>query len=301
MSMKILNRSWDYVSNARIFRNSREYAAVVPGYFNSLKPAEELREEFEDIHTYLMFIGIGRSGTTLIGALLAAHPGAVVANEESALKYMHPRVFSREQVYWLLLRNSREYAAGGRVGGGGYGYKVEGQWQGKHRKLEVIGDKSKSAQDVTWLTTSRGLLGRMARTTGARIRMMHVIRNPYDSIAARSYHRKLSLEVITREYFGHCERLLKLIRRIENESEIDVARIPVHLEDFIEDPGRQLSGICGELGLEAPEDYLRDCSRIVLKKPHKRRHEAEWDQRLIDEVARRIEGIPFFERYSFDE
>jgi len=301
MTASFFNRSWDFVSNARIFRNSREYAAVVPGYFNSLKPAKELREEFEDIHTYLMFIGIGRSGTTLIGALLDAHPGAVVANEESALKYMHPQVFSREQVYWLLLRNSREYAAGGRVGGGGYGYKVEGQWQGKYRKLEVIGDKSKSAQDVTWVTSSRGLLGRMAKTTGARIRMMHVIRNPYDSIAARSHHRKLSLQVIAKEYFGHCGRLLKLIHRIENESEIDVARIPVHLEDFIEDPGRQLSGICGELGLEAPEDYLRACSRIVRKKPHRRRFEAAWDPALIEEIAVKIKEISFFKRYSFED
>lgn len=299
MTASFFNRTWDFVSNARIFRNGREYASVVPGYFSSRKPALEFQSDFADIHTYLMFIGIGRSGTTLLGSLLDAHPRAVVANEETALKYMHPAIFSRDQVYWLLLRNSREKAIGGRVGGGGYRYLVEGQWQGKYEKLEVIGDKSKSAQDVTWLTTSRGLLGRIAATTGARIRMMHVIRNPYDSIAARSYHRKLPLHVITREYFGHCERLLELIRRIENESDIDVIRIPLHLEDFIDDPETQLSRICSELGLEAPKDYLRDCSRIVDRKPHKRRHEAEWDQGLVDEIAGRIDGISFLRRYSF--
>jgi hypothetical protein len=86
----------------------------------------------------------------------------------------------------------------------------------RFEKLAVIGDKSKSAQDVTWLTSRPGLLDRMAALTGARIRMMHVIRNPFDIIATRSVRRKLPLEKISSEYFALCDRLVRLIQRLDS-------------------------------------------------------------------------------------
>ena len=99
-----------------------------------------------------MFIGIGRSGTTLIGALLDAHPNMAIANQQTTPKYLRPRLFSRSQIFYLLLRNSRNAVRTRRMGG--YSYAVTGQWQGRFDALEVIGDKSKSAQAVTWLTSS---------------------------------------------------------------------------------------------------------------------------------------------------
>jgi len=297
----LLNSIKDYLINARIFRNSLEYSKVIPGYFHSIGSGAEPCRSFDGVHTYVMFIGIGRSGTTLIGSLLDAHPRMIIANQETALKYMHPLFFSRCQVYRLLLRNSREMAANSRIGGGGYSYAVEGQWQGRFQQLEVMGDKSKSAQDVTWLTTRPSILERMVKVTGARIRMMHVIRNPYDTIATRSVRRNLSLEWISREYFALADKLQKLIERIEGETEFDVDRIPLHLEDFISDPEKHLASVCSRLGVEAEADYLRDCAAIVKRKPHKRRHEVEWDPALIDEIKGLIAGHPFLKRYSFDD
>ncbi len=291
----------DFVVNPRFVRNAVEYSSVLPNYLLTRRSSAEIRNSFDTVHTYAMFIGIGRSGTTLIGSLLDAHPKIIIANQETALKYMHPRLFSREQVYRLLLRNSEDCARSGRIGGGGYSYQVKDQWQGKFDRLEVIGDKSKSAQDVTWLTSKPSILDKMAEVTGARIRMMHVIRNPYDTIATRSVRRNLPLRKITREYFALCGKLQKLISRIEMEEAYDVQRIPLHLEDFIENPARYLADICNSLGVDAGSDYTGACARIVNRKPHKRRFEVEWNKGLIEEIKLKIEDISFLKRYSFDD
>lgn len=184
---------------------------------------------------------------------------------------------------------------------GGYSYAVAGQWQGRFDTLEVIGDKSKSAQAVTWITSRPALLEELVRVTRTRIRMMHVIRNPYDTIATRSMRRGLSLESISRECFALCDRLQILIRRIEAISGYDVERIPVYLEDFIKHPDSELSAICDDLGVVAERDYLEDCARIVRGKPHRSRYDAGWNPGLVTGVQRKLETIPFLHRYAFDD
>ena len=290
----------DFVKNARIVRDAIEYATLLPDYLRtrSLRADDET---FAAVHTYVMFIGIGRSGTTLIGSLLDAHPRIVIANQQTTLKYVSPPIFSRAQVFHLLLRNSREAARAGRPGGGGYTYAVEGQWQGRFETLEVIGDKSKSAQAVTWLTSRPDLLADLARVTRTRIRMIHVIRNPYDTIATRSVRRHLSLPKITEEYFALCDRLQRLIGMIEAASASDVQRIPLHLEDFIAQPVAKLAFLCDQLGVGAGDGYLQDCARILYRQPNKSRHKVAWNQRLVDEVAEKLTRVPFLRRYSFDE
>jgi hypothetical protein len=43
---------------------------------------------FDQVQSYCMFVGHPRSGHTLIGALLDAHPHIVIAHELNALRYV---------------------------------------------------------------------------------------------------------------------------------------------------------------------------------------------------------------------
>lgn len=117
--MSLLNNVTDSVRNARIVRNAIEYSSLIPDYLRTRSPGAEDRTVFDRVHTYVMFIGIGRSGTTLIGALLDAHPRIIIANQQTTLKYLRPRLFSCSQIFSLLLDNSRHAARTGRMGGGG--------------------------------------------------------------------------------------------------------------------------------------------------------------------------------------
>jgi hypothetical protein len=60
---------------------------LVKSYLHSLKGFQETAS-FDDVGTYCMFIGCPRSGHTLIGAILDAHPNVVIAHELDALKYI---------------------------------------------------------------------------------------------------------------------------------------------------------------------------------------------------------------------
>jgi hypothetical protein len=245
-----------------------------------------------------MFVGIGRSGTTLLGALLDAHPNVVIANQQCVLKYLYPFPFSRERIYRLLLRNSVNLAGRGRPGGGGYSYALPGQWQGKFERIEVIGDKSRSAQSVAWLASRPALLQKLAQTARARIRMLHIIRNPFDTIARRSLRRHVSLERISREYFALTEQLQALIGRLESEAGMDVKRIQVYLEDLIGDPASVLTTICDELGVRAPQDYLRACAGLVYQKPREARTTVDWSAELLSDINARLREFPYLSRYS---
>jgi hypothetical protein len=296
-----VTEAWDFVRNARFVRNAEEYSSLLPDYFRSFPSSSEGKSIFNAVHTYLMFVGIGRSGTTLIGALLDAHPQMIIAHQQCALKYLYPFPFSRGRIFCLLLRNSMNAARTGRQGGGGYSYAIPGQSQGNYDSIEVIGDKSRSAQSVVWLSSRPALLDELANRTQARIKMLHVIRNPYDTIARRSMRRRVSLAKMTREYFTLTAQLQELMSWIDSDSGLEIQRIPVHLEDIISNPKKQLAEICKRLGVSPAEDYLEACAGIVHQKPNEIRRSVKWPPTLISTIQQRLQGIPHLQRYSFED
>jgi len=82
-----------------------------------------------------MFVGYPRTGHSLIGSLLDAHPRIVIAHELDALE-LFQWGFSQRQVFHLLLENSRKMAAAGRSHHG-YSYGVPNQWQvGRDKEIQ---------------------------------------------------------------------------------------------------------------------------------------------------------------------
>src|SRR5499426_2498533 len=90
---------------------------------------------FREVEAYCMFIGYPRSGHTLIGSLLDAHPDMVIAQELDALRYIYAG-FRRNQLYSLLLDNSFHFTTAGRKWSG-YSYTVPNQWHGRFVRLRV--------------------------------------------------------------------------------------------------------------------------------------------------------------------
>lgn len=108
-------------------------------YASSLLHSRRSTEFFRDLRTYCMFVGYPRTGHSLIGSLLDAHPRVVIGHELDALRLFQSG-FRRPQVFHLLLENSRKMAAAGR-GHSGYSYAVPDQWQGRFETIQVLGDK----------------------------------------------------------------------------------------------------------------------------------------------------------------
>lgn len=58
-------------------------------YYSSLYKSLQQRTAFEDLDTYCMFVGYPKSGHSLIGSLLDAHPQMAITHELDVLKYVH--------------------------------------------------------------------------------------------------------------------------------------------------------------------------------------------------------------------
>jgi hypothetical protein len=285
-------------AGSRLLR-SRPYRAVDTArrfVWTSVRTARD-PARFRDVETICIFLGHVKSGGTLIGALLDAHPNAVMADEIDVLRYLHAG-FRREQIFDLLLKGSRREAQKGRVTARRlepYSLAVPAQWQGRHDVLRVIGE-SRAGPTTRRLAHDPELLRRLYERMGeVRPRFIHVVRNPYDPIAAMMVRGKRSFADAMSDYARQCRTLLGLRERIDPED-----LFMVRYEDFVRRPRENIGRVCVHLGLEAGDDYRAACARIVDPAFRSERRLIEWSPERIDAVRALIERIPFLSRYGTD-
>lgn len=251
------------------------------------------RDTFDHVRAFCLFIGIPRSGHSLVGSLIDAHPNAIIAHEFNVLRYIR-RGFSRAQIYSALVRNSRRFAAVGRRWTG-YSYTVPNQWQGRFTTLEVIGDK-KGGSTTKQLRADPHLLERLEGTVGVPLRVVHVIRNPYDNISTIARRSRRALQDAVAYYFGLCTVNAGLRDHLGPGGICDVRS-----ESLVADPPGELRRLCEFLGLGPDDGYLRDCAGIVFPQPRKTRFEVAWPKELIAEVVHRIGEFPILAGYTYDD
>lgn len=255
-------------------------------------------EQFEQVRNFCLFVGHNKSGASMSSALLDAHPDAICSDEEDALQYV-PAGFRREQIFHLLLWGSRREAMKGRVTARRltpYSYSVPGQWQGRHRTLRVLGD-STTGTSTRRLAADPRLLDRLqAVMGGVEVKLIQVVRNPYDPISVMMVRGRRSFENAIEHYFAHCGALVELRRRLGPE------RLhTVRYEAFVRHPQPGLSALCQFLALEPTEDYLRACAGILRPNPDSHRHMVPWGPREIEAVQSRLAQFDFLQGYSFEE
>lgn len=239
-----------------------------------------------------MFIGYPRSGHSLTGALLNAHPDAVIAHELDALGYLQ-RGFSRDQIFALLLKRDQWFTRNGSQWHE-FNYEVAGQWQGRFRELKVIGDK-RGGHSSTLLTESPELLSQLRQTVRVPLRIIHIVRNPYDNIATIARRNPCSLEHAAAAFF---KRAATNQRVIETNPPEEI--ITLRHEDFIAQPQQHLQKLVQFIGLTADENYLTACEKMVFESPNKSRSKAEWNDAIRTSIQANIEKIPFLRGYSFE-
>ncbi len=258
----------------------------------SRSEAERLQPELRQLRTYCTFIGYPRSGHSILGSLIDAHPNAIVAHELDALRFLQAG-FSEGQLYYLLLENSRQFTQHGRKWGR-YSYAVADQWQGCYTDLHVIGD-NKGGRTTARIGNDWSLLQKLRDTVRLEHRFVHVIRNPFDNIATLAMRQTNDLAAAVEQYFFMCRTNLRL------RQELGGRVMDLHHEEFIADPRRTLACLCDFLGLAPSQDYLTACSDIVYRLPHRSRLEVPWPSGMIDRIRREQQQFDFLVRYSFDD
>jgi hypothetical protein len=282
-----------------VVEKGREAVRLGRAYAASSRGSRSSSALFSAVETYCSFIGTSRSGTSVIGALLDAHPEAVIASGIGDLKYANAG-FGRLRLYRLLLEDARASARVGRhFPPTPYAYEVPGLWQGRFERIRVIGDKQ--AEGVALRLQARPwLLDRLRRTVGVPIRLVHVVRNPFDNISTMAIRAAANggppdLETAADDYFTLCQAVQRVKERTPEEEIVEV-----RYERFVEDPVATLRELWLRLGLEPTPEYLERCASVVWKSPHKSRHEIEWSSKLRRKVAQRTAELPFLRGYAFE-
>ncbi len=253
---------------------------------------ERLGPALSDIRTCCLFIGYPRSGHSLVGSFVDAHPEGLMAHRMDAVKYLQRRLPDRE-LFALMVRNSERFARTGRSLTG-YQYPIDGQWQGRFRTLRVVGD-----QEGNWtsrrLGTAPGLARELTERDDVPFRFVHVVRNPYDIITTSSRRAKRSLDTSIEQFVEMGAGVSAVKAAIEPSAMLDV-----YHEDVVADPEGQIRRLTDYLALESDDGFVRACAAVVAPTTHRSRDSLEWRRDQIDDVARHLERWPWFARYSWD-
>ena len=172
---------------------------------HEFKGAPNLTKDVIDgIKKFVMFIGYPKSGHSIVGSLMDAHPHMVIANEFLLLrnwKYFSDRQkesgeanpFYQNKAYLFNTLYRRSYwdtTDGFRSENNtkkNYTLSMDSLWQGKFNKyISVIGDKSGGVTSDTYLTsktTFSRYFEELRSTVKLPIKAVHVVRNPYDQIS----------------------------------------------------------------------------------------------------------------------
>lgn len=257
-------------------------------------------DKFGDVETYVMFIGYPRSGQTLIGAVLNAHPDAVVAHELNALAMLQYPFMTRDKLFAAHLERERwfgELDYHWRA----YDFRVEGQWQGRFRDLKVIGDK-RGAGAGRYLKKHPQELEVLQDVLGPEIdlKIIHVVRNPYDNVASMQRHAtRLNHEQPYQTALADYIDLLAISTEVIERYAEQV--LTVYYEAFASDPQQSLMDLWQFIGREADADYLQACADIVFVAPTKARHRVDWTDEQLAQVSELVVHYEHLKHYTFDD
>lgn len=281
------------------------------------------RKDIEDVRTFVIFIGFARTGHSIVGTLMDAHPDIIIAHEYNVLKNIKSQLTSDSQLLALfnnLYKNSYSNAVNGwrseKKSRKGYNLSMsQDTWQGKVRRLRVIGDKAAgmaSHQYMTDPTKCQCLADEMKNTFNISVKAVRVLRNPYDIISTRALYRTNRKVPRNPSELAHHKLptvLSKDIRRfvefasLVNKMIVDchLSVIDIHLCDLVNQPHLVMKDICNSLGVQCFPDYLEACAGKLFKTLSKTRSLVEWPPELIENVEKDIiMRFSEFSRYSYD-
>lgn len=288
------------------------------------------------IKKLVFFVGYPRSGHSIIGTLMDAHPHVVISNEFN-LFMRFPELDKasnstwRDHLYNVLYARSRQDARASRADEKkGYNLKVDGLWQGKFSGyIEVIGDKSGDITTRAYLHNRTEFLRnykKLKSEVSIPLRIIHTVRNPFDMISttvvitkenrtkfremkqafestsadlgnASTVHKYEDSAVVRGNGRVFFRRIDTVMKLIEIFGRENV--LDVHNCDLVADPRGTMARIFQFLDVNAAGHYLDTCAKKVFKSVSRSRNMVDWTSEQIEEVERRMKDYDVLRRYSF--
>jgi hypothetical protein len=249
------------------------------------------------VHTYCFFLGFPRSSTTLVAALLNAHPHITIAMELHVFRQLN-QYPTQESLFGALIDKVR----GDQKLIRNKGYAVAGWDQADTSSALVIGDKKAGGTSIAF-SKRPYRLGRLRELLdpSIRIRALCLVRNPYDTIATI-----MNKAVQNDRPHNNLRASISMYEKILRGVEVGRGMLSAEEQLFIYselitlEPDRTLSQILEFLGVEIPDGYLDACKSILFAEPRLTRHSVKWNSLQKLRINRLIARHDLLRGYSFD-
>ena len=248
-------------------------------------------------HAVCLFLSPPRSGHSLLGALLDAHPDAAIGHELDALLFM--RWGWRLVEVLPLLERSAQWAATQEMLPGGYGYRLAGQ--GQVRQPLVVGDKHGEATLVE-LARRPWLRQRLELTSPAPLHWLRAVRHPLDNIATIAQKIDSIAAGVLPPGGTDLQRaeayFFQLADWMDQGGGPQSRLLDVRHEDLLAEPERELCRLAGFLRLEPYPAWLGRCQAILKPAPHLSRREVCWEAGQQERILQRCGEYGFLSSYG---
>ena len=278
----------------------------------------------DEIKTFVFFIGISRSGHSIVAALLDSHPHIVISNELDVFNTvnLNDSSVTRSSLFNHIWNTSYVKARRSpRSFGKGYSLAIDGLYQGAYQSyIDVIGDKKGRKTTQAFLENGelfQNRLNKLRTLVNLPIKVIHVIRNPYDNIATiaiyEHFNRKWTNVVVAKNsnktisikpelldysirYYFDLYQGAEVMRQQCNLDTMDV-----HGKDLIANPKVIINKMCNFLQVSCSDDYLNIVSRKIFSSESKTRYNVVWTDEQISKIKENIVKHDSLRQYlSFD-
>lgn len=258
---------------------------------SSFAGKNDYRNHTDDIKCLCLFIGMPRSGTSLLGSLLDAHPNMMISHELDIVKYIDMGL--KKNIVSAICTNSTRISEKARTVGG-YDNNVLTGWQGKFHSLDVIGDK-KAAMTSLRLSKKPFIVEKIRQRLGCDLKIIYITRNPFDVITTM-WKRNPQLRTIEKsfELYNYILKCTNKAMHLFRPEELMI----VKLEDLILFPSEKLDKLCRFLHEKASDDFIEESSKLLFSKPKRTYRQEDWSSVTRKKVQKIIETDKILRSYA---
>ena len=267
----------------------RKYDGLIRYFPVAIDAVSANQQSFCDFKSFCLIIGNSRSGSTILGSIVDAHPNAIVANETMASQVFW-RGLSKSDILGEIIENSSANFQSGRQSEE-YQYQI-GAAPDSKSAVYVYGDKIWNPATLL-LHGDYDLISGLEKTLEAKVVLIASIRNPFDTIATMHKRSKAPIEDRIRWFFMHCDALAAIEAKMIKSNFL----ISYH-EQLIDCPDEEISRISRALMLPFDHQHLKNVDRLLYRRPSNSRSSIEWTMAEVDQILERMQRFPFLSIYE---
>jgi len=249
-------------------------------------------QEISNLNCFLLFLGRGRSGSSLCGALINSHPNAVVAHQKEFIDFHYENELELYN-YFLETIDDRRYIWPPHR-------KSDWEWIKQYKVLKVIGTKRQGT--LVRNPRDMGRFYKLKKTLSIPIKFINIYRNPFDNIATMYNQSQRPKPVKLGKNMKNIDRAIsyyfggiKMTDALAGEDVLNVKH-----ENLVQNVREVVTEIFDFLELPLIEDHLVYCESIVWSNPRKTRDSVNWTEKEKNRVIKLKNQYDFLKDYTWE-